>query len=133
MRTTTLSLLLLFFTTSIYSQMKVPPTFKVAPIPGNINTSNQEFGPSLSADGKILYFYSKRNSNYTDLYKSILKDGKWSSPIELRSLNSPYDDQSPFVYGNEEFIIFSSNRDGSLEFKLPSGQEIGRASCRERV
>jgi outer membrane protein OmpA-like peptidoglycan-associated protein len=113
---------LIFSSITIFSQTGDEPQFKVIPLPGNINTENQEFGPSLSADGKILYFYSKRNSQYTDLYKSTLNNGRWSDPVEMKSLNSSFDDQSPYVYGNEEFIIFSSNRDGSLEFRLSNGQ-----------
>ena len=99
------------------------PEVKVIPIPGNINTDMQEFAPSLTADGKTMYFYSKRNnSKYTDLYKSTLVNGKWSNPVELRALNSPYDDQSPFVSDDEKFIVFSSNRDGSIEFRLTNGK-----------
>ncbi|MBK8398457.1 MAG: PD40 domain-containing protein [Leptospiraceae bacterium] len=99
------------------------PEVKVLPIPGNINTDMQEFAPSLTADGKTMYFYSKRNnSKYTDLYKSTLVNGKWTNPTELRGLNSPYDDQSPFISEDEKFIVFSSNRDGSIEFKLPNGK-----------
>ena len=99
------------------------PEVKVIPIPGNINTDMQEFAPSLTADGKTMYFYSKRNnSKYTDLYKSTLVNGKWSNPVELRALNSPYDDQSPFVSDDEKFIVFSSNRDGSIEFRLANGK-----------
>lgn len=99
------------------------PEVKVFPIPGNINTDMQEFAPSLTADGKTMYFYSKRNnSKYTDLYKSTFLNGKWTNPVELRGLNSPYDDQSPFISEDEKFIVFSSNRDGSIEFKLPNGK-----------
>lgn len=99
------------------------PEVKVIPIPGNINTEMQEFAPSLTADGKTMYFYSKRNnSKYTDLYKSTLINGKWSNPIEIRALNSPYDDQSPFISEDEKFIVFSSNRDGSIEFQLSNGK-----------
>lgn len=99
------------------------PEVKVSPIPGNINTDMQEFAPSLTADGKTMYFYSKRNnSKYTDMYKSTLVNGKWTNPVELRALNSPYDDQSPFISEDEKFIVFSSNRDGSIEFRLPNGK-----------
>lgn len=44
------------------------------------------------------------------------------NPVELRALNSPYDDQSPFVSDDEKFIVFSSNRDGSIEFRLTNGK-----------
>lgn len=103
--------------------MHSAPEVKVSPLPGNVNTELQEFAPSITLDGKSLYFYSKRNnSKYTDLYKSNLQNGKWSNPTELKQLNSPYDDQSPFIGEDEKFIIFSSNRDGSIEFRLPNGQ-----------
>lgn len=111
----------LFFYCPIFSQS----VFKVTPIPGNINTENQEFGPSVSKNGSELYFYSKRNnSKYTDLFKSNWINNKWSDPLELTELNSPYDDQSPFIAEskNRKSIFFSSNRDGSEEFTLPDGK-----------
>ncbi|MCC6274791.1 MAG: OmpA family protein [Leptospiraceae bacterium] len=109
------------FTLPIFSQ----PVFKVQPIPGKINSDYQEFGPSISRDGTQLYFYSKRNnSRYTDLYMSSWSGGKWSDPVELQDLNSPFDDQSPFLAENKNMksILFSSNRDGSKEFTLPNGK-----------
>ena len=110
---------ILFFQAN-YSQSNLD--YQIYPIPGNINTQMQEFGPSITSDGKTLYFYSKRNSQYTDIYKSKLVNGKWTNPVEVKELNSFYDDQSPYIYGDERFIIFSSNRDGSIEFRLSNGQ-----------
>lgn len=99
------------------------PEVKVAPLPGNVNTELQEFAPSITLDGKSLYFYSKRNnSKFTDIYKSTYQNGQWSNPTEQRQINSPFDDQSPFIAEDEKFIIFSSNRDGSIEFRLPNGK-----------
>ncbi len=99
------------------------PEVKVTPLPGNVNTELQEFAPSITNDGKSLYFYSKRNnSKFTDIYKSINQNGKWMDPTEQKQINSPYDDQSPFIAEDEKFIIFSSNRDGSIEFRLPNGK-----------
>jgi len=115
-------IVIFIFLLTIIEMYSQSVSFQVIPIPGNINSPVQEFGPSLTSDGKTLYFYSKRNSQYTDIYKSKLNNGRWSSPTEVRELNSPYDDQSPFVMGDESFIIFSSNRDGSLEFRLSNGQ-----------
>ncbi|EQA34789.1 OmpA family protein [Leptospira inadai serovar Lyme str. 10] len=90
---------------------------------GEINTSLNEFGISLSDDGNTLYYYSKRNnSNYTDIYKSVRNGELWSTGLELSELNSQFDDQSPFVLNKEEGILFSSNRDGSIEFILPNGK-----------
>lgn len=105
---------------SIFSQSQ--SNYTIIPIPGNVNSPMQEFGPCLTPDGKTLYFYSKRKSQYTDIYRSNLVNGKWSTPTEVKEINSPYDDQSPFIYTNEKFMIFSSNRDGATEFRFPNGQ-----------
>jgi outer membrane protein OmpA-like peptidoglycan-associated protein len=113
---------ILFLSTLINGDDEFGKDLIVAPIVGEVNSENQEFGPSLSSNGRNLYFYSKRGSNYTDLFKSEWRDGKWGSPVELKILNSPYDDQSPFVNNEEKFVLFSSNRDGSLEFRLATGQ-----------
>ena len=125
MKTSFLVLILSVFTAKTLSAQNFQdPKLKTAPIPGKVNTDYQEFGPSLTKDGKTLYFYSKRGgAKYSNLYKSKLIDGKWSEPAELRGLNSEYDDQSPYIDLDEKFIIFSSNRDGSVEFTLPSGQK----------
>lgn len=97
--------------------------YKVEPISGKINTDLQEFGPSIGPDGKNLYFYSKRNgSKYTDIFRSINIDGTWREPMKIYELNSPYDDQSPFISEDGKFMIFSSNRDGSKEFRLEDGR-----------
>ena len=99
---------LFFYFILLVTNLFSVPEVKVIPIPGNINTDMQEFAPSLTADGKTMYFYSKRNnSKYTDLFKSTLVNGKWTNPTELRALNSPYDDQSPFISDDEKFIVFS--------------------------
>ncbi|MBM9576758.1 OmpA family protein [Leptospira sp. 201903070] len=90
---------------------------------GAINTKLNEFGISLTDDGDILYFYSKReNSNYTDLYRSSRDGENWSQGEEISVLNSNYDDQSPFIMNKEEGILFSSNRDGAIEFQLANGK-----------
>jgi outer membrane protein OmpA-like peptidoglycan-associated protein len=118
--------LLLFPYLTLSAQNK-ESEYVIAPLPSPINTGFNEFGPSLTADGKTMYFYSKRNSRTnTDIFKTNLIGGRWSTPVEVNELNSPYDDQSPFVFGNEQFIVFSSNRDGSIEFRIPQGIGVSR-------
>jgi outer membrane protein OmpA-like peptidoglycan-associated protein len=103
------------------------PIIKVAPLPRSINTEFNEFGPSLTADGKTLYFYSKRNSaTNTDIFRSTFSNGKWGVPQEVTELNSEFDDQSPFVEPGGRFMIISSNRDGSIEFRVPQGIGVSR-------
>lgn len=99
-------------------------TLLVAPIQGPINTEFQEFGPTMTPDAKTLYFYSKRsNRGYTEIFKSDRKkDGTWDFPEEVSELNSPFDDQSPFISRDGKTLLLSSNRDGSVEVVLPDGK-----------
>lgn len=47
----------------------------------------QEFSPTVSGDGKTLIFQSNRNGNF-GLYETVLqKDGSWSTPKAITSLN----------------------------------------------
>ncbi len=106
---------------SIHSE---PATMVVEELKGNVNTEFQEFSPTLTPDGKTLYFYSKRDRRtYTDIFSSKKKaDGTWDFPQEVKELNSEFDDQSPFLTQDGKQIYFSSNRDGSWEAKLENGK-----------
>ncbi|TGL44239.1 OmpA family protein [Leptospira perdikensis] len=115
----------LLFSLPVYSQTQgSEPTLVVAPIQGPINTEFQEFGPTMTPDAKTLYFYSKRSSKgYTEIFKSERKkDGTWDFPEEVDILNSPFDDQSPFISRDGKTLLLSSNRDGSVEVMLPDGK-----------
>lgn len=109
---------------SIYPQdLSINQNPKPEKLKGSINTSLNEFGISLTDDGNILYFYSKRqNSNYTDIYKSTRTKDEWTQGEEIEVLNSNFDDQSPFILNREEGILFSSNRDGATEFQFANGK-----------
>jgi len=73
---------------------------KWAPVPQNISGVNSAFDeeyPSLSKDGKTIYFSSKgfENMGGYDIFKSTLDEntGVWSAPVNLGSpINSPFDD-----------------------------------------
>lgn len=81
-------------------QLKKMANGKWAPVPLNITAINspldEEF-PSLSKDGKTLYFSSKgfENMGGYDIFKSEWNEStqSWSAPINLGSpINSPFDD-----------------------------------------
>jgi outer membrane protein OmpA-like peptidoglycan-associated protein/tetratricopeptide (TPR) repeat protein len=78
-----------------------------------INTKGWESQPSLSADGHTLYFVSDRRGGLGsyDIWKSILQpDGKWGVPENLGpNINTPYDEQSPFIHPDNKTLYFSSN------------------------
>jgi outer membrane protein OmpA-like peptidoglycan-associated protein len=89
------------------------------------NSPKQEFGASLSGRGN-LFFYSNRGGGDTDLYQSRRVNGTFKEPEALTALNSPHDDQSPFILPDESGIFFSSNRDGSHEFRTVRGIAVSR-------
>ncbi len=78
-----------------------------------INTKGWESQPSLSADGRTLYFVSDRRGGYGsyDIWKSeIGDDGKWAMPVNLGpNINTSYDEQSPFIHPDNQTLYFSSN------------------------
>jgi flagellar motor protein MotB len=82
-------------------------------IGGPVNTAGWESQPSISADGRTLYFVSTRQGGYGgyDIWSSELNtDGTWSSPVNLGpEINTSYDEQSPFIHPDNESLYFSSN------------------------
>jgi len=78
-----------------------------------VNTPGWESQPSVSADGRTLYFVSTRKGGFGgyDLWKSDLhSNGTWGIPVNLGpEINTPYDEQSPFIHPDDETLYFSSN------------------------
>ncbi|HCN85043.1 MAG TPA: hypothetical protein DIT07_15715 [Sphingobacteriaceae bacterium] len=78
-----------------------------------VNTAGWESQPSLSADGRTLYFTSTRpgGKGGYDIWKSDLKtDGSWTNPVNLGpNINTAYDEQSPFIHPDGQTLYFSSN------------------------
>ncbi|MGA0556700.1 OmpA family protein [Larkinella sp. VNQ87] len=76
-----------------------------------INTRSWESQPALSADGRRLYFVSDRNGGVgrRDIWCSELgDDGEWKTPYNLKSINTPFDEASPFIHANGLSLFFAS-------------------------
>jgi len=77
-----------------------------------INTPHWESQPSLSFDGRSLYFTSKRPGGRggSDIWLSrMLSSGLWSSPVPLDSaVNTPGDEKFPFIHHDDQTLYFSS-------------------------
>lgn len=68
-------------------------------------------------DDNTIVFSSNRRGGYGgyDLYVTLRQDGKWSRPQNLGpSINSSFDEITPFLTNDGNTIYFSSNRVGSL-------------------
>jgi OmpA-OmpF porin, OOP family len=83
----------------------------------NINSPAWDSQPSLSADGKTIFFVSDRSKNQKkDIFISrINSEGDWSVAENLGAvINSKGNDESPFIHVNGKTLYFSSN--GHLGF-----------------
>lgn len=100
----------LFYTKKIGSKWLNPMN-----LPGDVNTYHWETQPSLSADGKTLYFIrglrgrgvDQRNS---DIFVSHLgENGKWSAAERLpNTINTPYAEESVCIHPDGKTLYFAS-------------------------
>ncbi|MBC6411251.1 MAG: OmpA family protein [Ekhidna sp.] len=77
-----------------------------------VNSKYWESQPSLSADGKTLYFVSNRPGGYggRDIWFTEKKEGQWDKPKNLGSvINTFKDETTPFIHFNGESLFFSSD------------------------
>jgi outer membrane protein OmpA-like peptidoglycan-associated protein len=83
-----------------------------------VNSRSWDSQPSLSADGRILFFSSNRKGGFggNDIWFTIRqKDGAWSEAKNLGDVvNTDKDEISPFMFFNNEILFFASN--GHLGF-----------------
>ncbi|BDC98408.1 hypothetical protein PEPS_06890 [Persicobacter psychrovividus] len=93
------------------------------PVNGRVNSSYSENSISISPDGKALFFSSDRPGGLgkLDIYVATKDDkGVWSRVRNLgEEINTPYDDDSPFIDYDGKTLYFSSKgRDGMGGFDI---------------
>jgi len=84
-------------------------------IGNTINTPYDEEAVFIHPDGKTMYFSSKGHNTIGgyDIFKSTLKDGKWSKPENLgMPINTPDDDVFLVVTGSGKRGYYSSSKKG---------------------
>jgi outer membrane protein OmpA-like peptidoglycan-associated protein len=83
-----------------------------------VNSHDWEGQPHLSKDGKRLFFASDRPGGLgkRDLWLSNKNNlDQWEFPINLsETINSPEDEQGPYLLADKNRFIFSSNKKGGL-------------------
>jgi outer membrane protein OmpA-like peptidoglycan-associated protein len=79
----------------------------------NVNGPEWESQPSLSADGRTLYFVSDRRggAGRRDIWVSTLNEkGQWMRAKNAgKAINTMYDEISPFIHVNNRILYFASN------------------------
>lgn len=78
-----------------------------------VNSASWESQPSLSADGRTLYFSSDRQKGIggKDIWVTKLDTaGDWMPPQNLgKIINTAFDEIAPFIHSNGETIFFASD------------------------
>ena len=78
---------------------------------------NNEQGGSLSPDGKRFYFSSDRPGGQggMDIYYMEKKGDEWAEPVNMGStINTPYNDISPYMFADGKTFYFSSEGHNSM-------------------
>ncbi|MGE5349560.1 MAG: OmpA family protein [Actinomycetota bacterium] len=78
-----------------------------------VNTTYWESQPSVSPNGRMLFFVSNRPGGMggMDIWYSVRgNDGRWGRPVNPgKAINTAGDEFSPFIYFNGKTLYFSSN------------------------
>lgn len=95
-----------------------------------VNTSGHEYAPVLTADGKTLYFCGRgRTGNIggEDIFVSKFKEGNWTKPELLSSINTPYAHEAPLaISADGSRLLLYANTDIYYSDKTASGWTIPR-------
>lgn len=97
-----------------YSEFKDDEWTPISNLGPNINNPNTwETQPSISADGKTLYFITDRDFKQTksDIWVSYREaDGSWGKAQSLgNTVNSELEEKTPFIHSDNHTLYFSSN------------------------
>lgn len=97
----------LYITSKLGNEWAIPQK-----LDNNINSKFKETQATITSDKQTIYFTSNRPGGYggLDIYKSkLLPNGIWSIPENLgKTINSEYDEESPFMHPDGVTLFFSS-------------------------
>ena len=111
-------------------------------LPGNVNSFHWESQPSLSSDGKTLYFVrgirGRNQTKNTDIYVSRLQDdGTWGTPERLPDhINTPKEEESVLIHPDGKTLYFASRGHvgmGGLDLYVTRMDEEGNWSQPENL
>ena len=78
-----------------------------------VNSSHWESQPSISADGKTLFFSSNRPGGMggKDLWYSVMNEkNQWTTPVNMGDkINTDGDEMSPFIHFDGKTLYFASD------------------------
>ncbi len=82
-----------------------------------VNSSDQDFSPTITADGRTMFFVSDRKpSRRQDFWMTTSSEGNdtvWGSPLNVEEINSDADDGAASIAADGQTIYFASSRNTS--------------------
>lgn len=97
----------IFITERFGNQWKEPQPIR------EINSPNWDSHPSLSPDGRTIFFTSARPGGFgkMDIWAAEKdSNGHWQPPYNLgQEINTPYDEETPFIHANGQTLYFASD------------------------
>lgn len=80
-----------------------------------INSGAEDFGPTVTADGRTMYFVSRRSGGkgYDDFWGTTnpsADDTTWTQPINMSAINSEIGDGAASIAADGQTIYFATNR-----------------------
>jgi outer membrane protein OmpA-like peptidoglycan-associated protein len=95
--------------------------FKPQLVKGDVNSKLHESSPTISKDGKTMYFTRSDNSNekntinHLKIYKATRDSiGRWTNVSDLPINNNSYSNAHPILNALEDKLYFVSNRPGGF-------------------
>ena len=101
--------------TDLYSARRVNGAWgEISNLGLTVNSSAWDSHPTLSSDGRTLYFASDRKSGRggVDLYVSYLDNGRWTAATPVDDINTEFDEMAPRIAADNATLFFASNRPG---------------------
>jgi len=124
----------------LYCMSLISADSKVFNLGRNINSQEWESQPCFSADGKTMYFASKREGGFggSDIWISTLSEsGSFSRPKNAGSqINTSADEMAPFIHADTRSLYFSSKGHpgmGGFDLFISQKNEIGQWKLAENL
>lgn len=82
-----------------------------------VNTEHSESAVSVAADG-TLYFHRPSEDGPSDIWSATWNGDRYEDPVRLgAAVNSEKNEARPFIASDQSYMVFQSNREGSLGFQ----------------
>lgn len=106
--------------------VKHPQEFKPINIGNAINTAEDEYFPSITADGET-FIFTRKVGQQEDFYISTKVNGKWQAAVPLKEINSYGNEGAPSISADGKIMFFASCM--NIEGNYGSPDRKGYGSC----